>query len=57
MQGPRQLQEFQAFLEMPRQMGEFLNIFTNLQFWETAEQQQKKSTLKTKLGKSNLTLP
>jgi hypothetical protein len=46
---PRQLWKTQAFPEMPRQLGEFLNFFTNLQFWETAEQ-QKKSTLKTKLS-------
>ena len=36
---PRLLWEFQAFLEMPRQLGEFLNFFTNIQFWETAQQQ------------------
>ncbi len=36
---PRQLWEFQAFPEMPRQLGEFLNFFKNIQFWETAQQQ------------------
>ncbi len=30
----------QGIPEMPRQLGEFLNFFTNLQFWETAEQQK-----------------
>jgi len=30
----------QAFSEMPKQFWEFLNFFTNLQFWETAEQQK-----------------
>jgi hypothetical protein len=29
-------------------IGGIFNFFTNLQFWETAEQQ--KNTLKTKLG-------
>ncbi len=37
---PRQLWEFQAFPEMPKQLGEFLNFFKSLQFWETAEQQK-----------------
>jgi len=36
MELPRQLWEFQAFLEMPRHLGEFLISDTKLQSWETA---------------------
>ena len=46
---PRQLWKTQAFLEMLRQMGEFLNFF--LQTFNSGKQQSnKKSTLKAKLN-------
>jgi len=37
---PRQLWEFQAFLKMPRELGKFFIFFTNIKFFETAQQQK-----------------
>jgi len=45
---PMQLWEFQAFLEMPRQLGEFLNFFYKPSILRNCRA-TKKSTLKTKL--------
>jgi len=49
---PRHLWEFQAFPAIPRQLGDFSNIF--LQTFNSGKLQNvKKSVLKTKLGLPN----
>jgi hypothetical protein len=51
---PRHLWEFQAFPAMPRQLGEYLNFFYKPSILGNCAT-TKKSTLKTKLGYTNLT--